>query len=66
MTLLEQYKKAYGTLTGRVDTLIRSLERVEKNFVVEGAAISFTVKALTSALLEAERAFVEEEPDAEK
>ena len=62
MTSLERYRKAYSTLAGRVDTLISSLERVEKNFVVEGAAIAYTVRALTNALIEAEEIFLADSP----
>ena len=62
MTQLEQYKKAYATLVGRIDTLTTNLENVGKNFIVEGAAISFTIKALVAALQEAEEVFLGEDP----
>jgi len=63
MTELEQYKKAYTTLVGRVDTVITDLECIDKNFVVEKAAAAYTVGALTDALQEARDIFKEEAPE---
>ena len=63
MTQLEQYKKAYATLVGRIDTLTADLEKIDKNFVVEGATLDYTINALTEALQEAEDIFLDEDPD---
>lgn len=63
MTTLEQYKKAYATLAGRVDTIITGLERIEKSSVEETAAIAFAIRSLTGALEETEEIFLAEDPE---
>ena len=65
MTELEQYKKAYATLTGRVDTIISKLEESITLLQVESAGMSFAAKSLTNALQEAEDIIVSEEPEKE-
>ena len=62
MTQLQQYKKAYATLVGRIDTLTTSLEKIDRNFVVEGATLDYTIKTLIEALQEAEDIFLDEDP----
>ncbi len=63
MTELEQYKKAYATLVGRVDTTITQLEEMDHDFANEGIRLtaSFAVQTLQNALMEAEEIFLEEE-----
>lgn len=53
MTELEQYKKAYATLVGRVDTTITKLETVPV-----GMPAGFTAAELRRALEEAEEIFL--------
>ena len=60
MTELEQYKKAYATLVGRVDTAITNLETVP-----EGMPPAFTAGMLKRALGEAEEIFLAEDPEEE-
>lgn len=60
MTKLEQYKKAYATLVGRVDTTITKLETVPA-----GMPAAFTAAELKRALEEAEDVFLEEDPEEE-
>jgi len=58
MTELEQYKKAYATLVGRVDTAITKLETVP-----DGMPPEFTAAQLKKALEEAEEIFLDEDPE---
>lgn len=60
MTELQQYKKAYATLVGWVDTTITNLETVP-----EGMPPAFTAGVLKKALREAEEIFLAEEAEAE-
>lgn len=65
MTELEQHKKAYALLVGRVDRIITNLEHVDKNFIMDTTAVSFIVGALTGALQDAEEIFLDEDPEEE-
>ena len=65
MTELEQYKRAYATLTGKVDTIISKLEESIALLQVESAGMSMAAKSLTNALQEAEEIIVGEEPEKE-
>lgn len=59
MTELEQYKKAYALLVGRVDTAITRLEKGREVFQQEGAAsLDALAGMLTGALQEAEEIFL--------
>lgn len=60
MTELEQYKKAYATLVGRVDRIITALE---DSAAAEHPAVLSAAKSLTNALLEAEDLFIEQDPE---
>ena len=53
MTELEQYKKAYATLVGRVDTTITRLENTP-----EGMPAAFTAGVLRKALEDVEEIFL--------
>ena len=65
MTELEQYKKAYSTLVGRVDKIITNLEIVSKGSDQESANLGLTMGALIAALQEAEDIFLDEDPEDE-
>lgn len=58
MTQLEQYKKAYATLVGRVDTAITKLEEFP-----QGMPPEFTAAELKRALEEAEEIFLAEDAE---
>lgn len=60
MTELEQYKKAYATLVGRIDTVITNLETVP-----DGMPPAFTAGVLKRALEDAEEIFLAEDPEEE-
>lgn len=65
MTELEQYKKAYAVLVGRVDRVITNLEIVSGSTDQENANLALTMGALTAALREAEEIFLAEEAEEE-
>ena len=65
MTQLEQYKKAYALLVGRVDRVITNLEIVSKGADQESANLALAMGALTAALQEAEDIFLEDDPEEE-
>lgn len=60
MTKLEQYKKAYAALVGRVDETITKLETVP-----DGMPPAFTAGILKRALEDAEEIFLAEDPEDE-
>ena len=60
MTKLEQYKKAYAALVGRVDETITKLETVP-----ERMPPAFTAGMLKRALEDAEEIFLAEDPEDE-
>ena len=72
MTQLEQYKKAYAKLIGDIDALTVSLKKIDRNFIIEGATLDYTITALIKALQDAEEVFMSidptdmEEPDPEE
>lgn len=59
MTRLEQYKKAYATLMGMVDTVITELE----HFPPETMPPALTAGKLKHALETAEDIFLDEDPE---
>lgn len=61
MTQLEQTKRAYATLLGRVDSIITKLEKSEHNF--DSASALFIAKELTGVLEEAEEFFLDGDPE---
>ena len=63
MTELEQYKKAYATLVGRVDTVITDLERMDRRVIMDKAVAEFAADTLTNALQEVEEIFLAEDPE---
>ena len=63
MTKLEQYKKAYALLVGRVDTIITNLERISRGTDQESADLALAMGALISALQDAEEIFLAEDPE---
>lgn len=63
MTELEQYKKAYAILVGRIDEVISDLEQTGKGAAPEDPAIILTARALIRALQEAEEIFLAEDTD---
>lgn len=65
MTELEQYKKAYAVLVGRVDRVITNLEIVSRGTDQESANLALAMGALTAALREAEEIFLAEDPEEE-
>ncbi|MBD5162230.1 MAG: hypothetical protein HDT14_09500 [Oscillibacter sp.] len=65
MTELEQYKKAYAVLVGRVDRVITNLEIVSGGTDQESANLALAMGALTAALREAEEIFLAEDPEEE-
>lgn len=58
MTRLEQYKKAYATLAGSIDTIVSTIEK-------EGSKCSatFIAGSLILALQKAEEIFLDEAPE---
>lgn len=65
MTALEQYKKAYALLVGRVDTVISNLENASEDFSIGKRTAAFVCGALTGALQDAEEIFLAEDPEEE-
>lgn len=65
MTELEQYKKAYALLVGRVDRVITNLEIVSRGTDQESANLALAMGALTAALREAEEIFLAGDPEEE-
>ena len=63
MTELEQYKKAYALLVGRVDEVITNLELVSRGTDQESANLALAAGALTAALQDAEEIFLSEDPE---
>ena len=63
MTELEQYKKAYATLVGRVDTVITDLERMDRRVIMDKTVAEFAAETLTNALQEVEEIFLAEDPE---
>lgn len=63
MTKLEQYKKAYALLVGRVDGVITNLEIVSRGTDQESGNLALAMGALTRALQDAEEIFLEEDPE---
>lgn len=59
MTQLEQYKKAYATVVGMVDTVITDLE----TFPPEAMPPALTAGKLRRALEAAEEIFLDEDPE---
>ena len=70
MTELEQYKKAYATLVGRIDGVINLLEAESTAFKQEDGGLAASlldtlITAMTDALCEAEEIFLDEDPEEE-
>lgn len=63
MTKLEQYKKAYATLVGRVDTIVTKLEASSAVRNFDSAAARFIARELAGALEEAEEIFLTEDAE---
>lgn len=58
MTELEQYKRAYATLVGRVDTVIEKLRESEALLNLEKTGLRSAADNLVNALQEAEEIIV--------
>ncbi len=65
MTELEQYRKAYATLVGRVDTVIKDLGGSSTVHNLNDAVLTLVAASLIKALHEAEDVFVSEDPEPE-
>ena len=65
MTELEQYKKAYATLMGRVDRAISKMEETSARYLAQGLAEIMASEELKAALEEAEEIFLAEDPEDE-
>ena len=63
MTELQQYKKAYALLVGRVDGVIANLEIASRGADQESANLALAIGALTAALQDAEEIFLSEDPE---
>ena len=63
MTKLEQYKKAYALLVGRVDEVITNLELAGRGTDPASASLALAAGALTAALQDAEEIFLSEDPE---
>lgn len=63
MTQLEQSKRAYATLVGRVDSIITKLEKSTAEHDFDSASALFIAKELTGALEEAEDIFLDGDPE---
>lgn len=58
MTELEQYKKAYSTLVGRVDRTITKLHEVDAMLALERISMAFAADELKNALNDVEEIFL--------
>ena len=65
MTELEQYKKAYATLVGRVDRTITKLEEIVFCVGAEKTVVAYIAETLKEALEEVEEIFLAEDPEEE-
>ena len=63
MTQLEQTKRAYAPLLGRVDSIITKLEKSAAEHNFDSASALFIAKELAGALEEAEEFFLDGDPE---
>lgn len=65
MTELEQYKKAYAILVGRVDQVLSTLSATVTSLREDQKKLLFTATVLASSLIEVEDIFISEDPEEE-
>ena len=63
MTELEQYKKAYATLVGRVDRTITKLHEASAMLALERISLNLAADELKNALNSAEEIFLSDDPE---
>ena len=63
MTELEQYKKAYATLVGRVDRTITKLHEASAMLALARISLNLAADELKNALNSAEEIFLSDDPE---